>query len=96
MIVDRIRDGVQKSIRPAPSTLALAHLGPPVLAVPIVGGGQPGGAPPPFYPPQGQGGPQGALVSPPPPDSATIRTEYRLLVPDERVGSLIGKEGVVR
>ena len=94
MIVDRIRDGVQKSIRPAPSTLALAHLGPPVLAVPIVGGGQPG-APPPFYPPQGQGA-QGGLVSPPPPDSASIRTEYRLLVPDERVGGLIGKEGVVR
>ena len=94
MVVDRIREGVQKSIRPAPSTLALAHLGPPVPAAgPPMGGGPPSGPPQPFYSPSGPGGGPGA-GGPPPPDNA-IRTEYRMLVPDARVGGLIGKEGVV-
>ena len=92
MITDRIRDGVQKSIRPAPSTLALAHLGPPVPPQPNMGMMHP----PPFGAPQQQrmGPPPLPAPGGPPPENA-IRTEYRLLVPDARVGGLIGKGGEV-
>ncbi|GAX79426.1 hypothetical protein CEUSTIGMA_g6867.t1 [Chlamydomonas eustigma] len=110
LIVDRIRDGVQRSVRPAPSTLALAYLGPqpsmappggPTLLPPAPGYGpqipsQPAGRP--FVPPPDVMMPPGVVLHSLKPvgvqgADVMIKTEYRLLVLDDRVGGIIGKGG---
>ncbi len=84
MVTDRIRDGLAKGIRPAPSTLALAYLGPP---------GTIGGNAGLHAPPAALRAPPGLPMPGAPPPEGSIRTEYRLLVPDAKVGGLIGKGG---
>ena len=85
-LIDRVRDGVQRDNQPSSSTLAIAHTGRGALP-------PPGGAP--MMPDGQQVYAQPPVAAPNVPQTPPIYTQYKLLVPDARVGSIIGKGGDV-
>lgn len=86
MIIDRVREALQKGTLPAALQPGGSGSAPPPP-------GQRPGAPPPSY-----GGPPPPYGAPPPaapPPSFQVETTYKILMPDSRVGALIGKGGEV-
>lgn len=82
MVTEKYREGLQKGLKP----FAMQGAGGPPPGPPSSYGPPPPSAPGPVPPP-------GAAPGPPP--GLLIETVYRILVPESKVGGLIGKGGDV-